>query len=264
MNTSVIDLSAATERKEQHVVPTSDGATLVAAIERAARDPNVDISKMERLFAMRKEIAMEIAERAFNQAMNAAQQDMRPIAADADNPQTHSKYASYAKLDRALRPIYTAHGFSISYDEADSPKAEHIRVLAYVSHKDGYTRTYRTDMPADGKGAKGADVMTKTHAVGAAKSYGMRYLLRAIFNVAVGEEDTDGNDPKPPAVQAPEGYEHWKADMTALADEGIDALQDAWKKSNKYRGYAAVIDAAWWTSTKRKAVQASRPREMPR
>ena len=48
-------------------------------------------------------------------------------------------------------------------------------------------------MPADGKGAKGGEVMTKTHAMGAATAYGMRYLLKMIWNVAVGEDDTDGN-----------------------------------------------------------------------
>jgi hypothetical protein len=48
-------------------------------------------------------------------------------------------------------------------------------------------------MPSDGKGAKGGDVMTKTHATGAASQYGMRYLLKMIFNVAIGEDDNDGN-----------------------------------------------------------------------
>jgi hypothetical protein len=47
-------------------------------------------------------------------------------------------------------------------------------------------------MPADGKGAKGGDVMTKTHATGSAIQYGMRYLLKMIFNIAVGDDD-DGN-----------------------------------------------------------------------
>ena len=37
--------------------------------------------------------------------------------------------------------------------------------------------------------------MTKTHATGAAASYGARYLLKGIFNVAVGEDDRDGNPP---------------------------------------------------------------------
>ncbi len=50
-------------------------------------------------------------------------------------------------------------------------------------------------MPADGKGAKGGDVMTKTHATGAAASYGARYLLKGIFNIAVGDDDRDGNAP---------------------------------------------------------------------
>lgn len=252
MNSSVIDMSRASDRKE--IAPVSEGSALLAVIERAARDPNVDIVKMKELFAMRKEIVLEMAETAFNAAMTAAQSEMRPIAADAQNPQTRSKYASYAKLDKVLRPIYTKHGFAISYDEADSPKPEHVRCLAYVSHSGGYTRTYRRDMPADGKGAKGGDVMTKTHAVGAAHSYGDRYLLRGIFNIAVGEDDTDGNAPKA-VVPAPEGYEKWKADMTALADEGVEALQNAWKKSQGMRGYAATVDAAWWASTKNKAAK---------
>jgi hypothetical protein len=175
-------------------VPVVEGATLLAVISRAAADPNTDVEKMERLMAMYERIEAKNAERAFNEAMNACQKAMRPISADAENPQTHSKYATFAKLDGALRPIYTQHGFSLSYDEGDSPKAEHVRVLCYVAHNGGFTRTYHRDMPADGKGARGNDVMTKTHAAGAAGSYGARYLLKGIFNVAVGEEDKDGND----------------------------------------------------------------------
>jgi hypothetical protein len=63
---------------------------------------------------------------------------------------------------------------------------------ATLTHAAGFTRKYLIDMPADGKGAKGNDVMTKTHATGSATQYGMRYLLKMIFNVAIGEDD-DGN-----------------------------------------------------------------------
>lgn len=168
---------------------------LMEVIARAARDPSVDIDKMERLIAMQERVQARDAELAFNQALNLAQSEMRPIASNASNPQTKSRYATYDKLDRVLRPIYTEHGFSLSFDEGESPKPEHVRVICYVSHKAGHTRTYHRDMPADGKGAKGGDVMTKTHAAGAAGSYGARYLLKGIFNVAVGEEDDDGNDP---------------------------------------------------------------------
>jgi ERF superfamily len=167
---------------------------LMEIIAKAARDPSVDVDKMERLLLMQERVQARDAESQFNVAMAKAQSEMRPVSADADNLQTKSRYASYAQLDRALRPIYAANGFALSFDEGESPKAEHVRILCYVSHVAGHTRTYHRDMPADGKGAKGGDVMTKTHAAGAAGSYGARYLLKGIFNVAVGEDDNDGND----------------------------------------------------------------------
>lgn len=210
---SVIDLSAVQERREQAIVPVTEAVALIQAIERAARDPNIDIVKMKELFAMRKEIAAEAAENAFNDALNLTQAEMGQIASDAVNPQTRSKYATYAKLDGKLRPIYTRHGFSISFNEGKSEKADHVLVLAHVSHRAGHTRMYQADMPADGKGAKGGDVMTRTHAVGAAKSYGKRYLLKDIFNIAVGEEDTDGNDPYPRITETQ------AADLKALVTE---------------------------------------------
>lgn len=166
----------------------------VQMVERAASNPAVDVDKLERLLAMRERMDARRAEDAFNAAMASAQAEMQPVRADANNPQTKSRYASYAALDRALRPLYTKHGFSLSFDTGDAPAPEIVRVLCYVSCA-GHTRTYKADMPADGKGAKGGDVMTKTHAAGAAFSYGARYLLKLIFNVAVGEYDDDGNTP---------------------------------------------------------------------
>lgn len=181
------------------VVPMTRSEAFYAMIERAARDPSVDVAKMERLFEMQEKQRARDAEMAFNAAMTEAQMEMRPIAADAANSQTRSKYASYLALDKALRPIYTKHGFALSFDTGDTPLPDHVRVLCYASHNNGHSRTYKIDMPADGKGAKGGDVMTKTHAVGSAATYGQRYLLKGIFNIAVGEDDdgnsADGNDP---------------------------------------------------------------------
>ena len=50
-------------------------------------------------------------------------------------------------------------------------------------------------MPVDGKGPKGNDVLSKTHATGSGISYGMRYLLIMAFNLTVlkTKEDDDGN-----------------------------------------------------------------------
>lgn len=186
---------AEVQKQETNVAVMNEGTTLLAVISRAAADPQTDVEKMERLMVMYERLEAKKAETAFNNSMSDAQTKMRPISADADNKQTKSSYATYGKLDSALRPIYTQAGFALSFDTDNERTADAVKVLCYVTHTGGHTRTYRVEMPADGKGAKGGDVMTKTHATGAAMSYGMRYLLKMIFNVAVGEDDTDGNAP---------------------------------------------------------------------
>jgi hypothetical protein len=95
-------------------------------------------------------------------------------------------------LDRAVRPIYTKHGFGLSFNTDEAPGPEQARIVCDVCHVGGHTRRYHVDMPVDGKGARGGDVMTKTHAMGSGISYGMRYLLRMIFNLAI-DQDDDGN-----------------------------------------------------------------------
>lgn len=166
---------------------------LMRLIERAASDPAFDVDKMERLVAMH-ERAMALQVKAeFDDAMVEVQKECAPIREDSNNPSTKSKYASYLALDRAIRPIYTKYGFSISYGQGDGAPENYVRIEAYVSRR-GHSRTHHLDMPADGKGAKGGDVMTKTHATGSALTYGKRYLLGAIFNLAIGDmQDDDGN-----------------------------------------------------------------------
>jgi hypothetical protein len=228
---------------------------LAAMFERLALNPDIPVDKLQTLMEMQRTIMREQAEQRFHMAMSAAQAEMRPVAADAENPSTKSRYASYEALDRAIRPIYTAHSFGLSFDTSDSPLADHIRVLCYVTHGAGHARTYRVDMPADGKGAKGGDVMTKTHAAGAAMSYGMRYLLKLIWNIAVGEDDTDGNSASAPTP--PAGYEAWALDLKATADEGLDALNAAWQASKPaFREFLAKRNPQAFNLLKQKAAKA--------
>jgi len=200
-------------------VAQADNAAIMAVIARAASDPQVDVDKLERLMAMHERMKAKQDEATFNGAMNEAQRQIGRIATDSDNAQTKSKYASYAALDRVVRPIYTDAGFSLSFDTGRDASPDSVLVLCYVSHKAGHTRTYSVPMPADGKGAKGGDVMTKTHATGAAMQYGMRYLLKLIFNIAIGKDD-DGNG----ASEAkPRITEKQAADLEALIqDVGAD------------------------------------------
>jgi hypothetical protein len=203
--------------------------SLLAVIARAASDPTVDIEKMDRLLQMQERLEMRGAEADFNEAMTAAQLKMGRIKTNKENSQTHSRYADYAALDRVLRPIYTEHGFALSFTTDEGAPPETVRVLCHVS-RGKFTRTYRVDMPADGKGAKGNDVMTKTHATGAAMTYGMRYLLKMIFNVAIGEDDTDGNMPGDAITQEQADEIKKLIDDLAFEVDGPGADYPAWLK----------------------------------
>lgn len=170
----------------------TEQATILQVIQHAVTDASFDVEKMERLMAMHERMQARQAETEFNSALSRVQGEMGRIAADATNNQTRSQYATYGKLDSVLRPKYTAEGISLSFGTEPAPEGM-VGMVCFVSHIGGHTREYRAQVPSDGKGAKGGDVMTKTHAFGSGTSYGMRYLLKMIFNVAIGEEDDDGN-----------------------------------------------------------------------
>lgn len=172
-------------------VPAAQPTTMLDIIDRASRDPSVDIDKLERLIGMKERMEANAARVEYDRAMAAAQEEMQPIRANMENPQTRSEYADYAALDRAIRPIYARHGFSLSFGTGDGAPDNHVRVVCTVAAH-GHREHPHLDMPADGKGARGNDVMTRTHATGAAITYGKRYLLGMIFNLAVTRDD-DGN-----------------------------------------------------------------------
>lgn len=187
-------MSNAVQKIEDAQTPAvSESAAIIQVIERAASNPDVDVDKMDRLLQMQERIMDRNAKQAFSAAMVDAQTEIHPVVANANNSQTKSRYATFDALDAIVRPIYTKHGFAPSFGTADSPKENHVRVTCDLLHRDGHEKHYYFDMPADGKGAKGGDVMTKTHAAASAMSYGQRYLLKGMFNIVIKGEDDDGN-----------------------------------------------------------------------
>lgn len=157
---------------------------------------NAAMDVIERLTALHREEREYRARVAFDDALSRCQEKLQRISADASNPQTQSRYASYAKLDKRVRPIYTAEGFAVSYGEKDCPTPGKTRFVAYLS-RSGVTREYIKDLSPSTKGPKGNDVMTPIHADASADSYAKRYLLKDIFNIAIGEDDDDGNGGTP-------------------------------------------------------------------
>lgn len=189
---------------------------ILQMIAEASVNPKVDMDKFDRLMAWKDSEEEKLAKKKFNNAMSKCQKEIGRIETDSLNTQTSSRYASYAALDRVVRPIYTKHGFNLSFNTGHHDDPLTLLVLCEVSHKDGFTKDFEVPMPCDGKGAKGGAVMTKTHAAGSAMKYGQRYLLVLIFNLAVGQDD-DGNQAGARPVERI--TESQAADLKALVEE---------------------------------------------
>ncbi len=178
----------------------SEVGAVLSMIERVARDPSVDIDRVERMMNLHRELRKEEAERGFNAAMVAVQARMPQVKRDANNDQTRSKYARLETISAAVDPIIAAHGLSLSFGTDTSSMADHYRIVCDVRHG-AHKERYFADIPIDGEGMKGTKNKTDTHAFGSTMSYGRRYLKLMIFDISLTNEDNDGNrrrhDPEP-------------------------------------------------------------------
>lgn len=190
-------------------LPATPPSSLPSIIERAASDPTFDIDKLQRLLDMQEQHELRTAQNAFSAAHADAEAEMETISADANNPQTRSRYATFAQLDRATRPIYTKYGFSISFTTEPMSTENSLLVVGTLSHRQGHTKRYQVPVPITTVGIQGKAMMTPIHATMSAVSYGRRNLEIMMFNLQIGDDD-DGNRagggvgrrPPPPAGDA--------------------------------------------------------------
>jgi ERF superfamily len=183
-------------------VAVSEGGAILSIIERAARDPNVNIDKMERLFDMHQKMQVREAETAFNAAMATAQAQLEPVRRQTSNSHTGKAYADLATIAEAAQPIISAHGFGISFGTAPATLPDHIRMVCDLTHKGGFTKRYESEFPYDLAGSGGKVNKTRIQAFGSTTTYGRRYMTMLVFNIAT--EDNDGNAPKGPRKSSAE------------------------------------------------------------
>lgn len=191
----------------KHEPPSSEVADytggLLAVIERAARDPSVDIDKMERLLAMQERVQERLAKQAFTEAKLAMRPELPEVTRKghiiikdkSGNITQDTEFARFEDLHDAVIPVITRHNFDLKFKNGMSPEGK-VRIITILSHVAGHEDETYFDLPHDSSGSKNA-----VQAVGSSTSYGKRYGLLAILNIKVVGEDDDGStasykDPK--------------------------------------------------------------------
>jgi len=167
---------------EKHELAVSDVSPMFAMIERAARDPAVDIDKLERLMQMKVSADALAARGAFDEAMASMQPEL-PAIGERGNAAGRYTYALWEDINSAIKPVLMKHGFALTF-RTDFTNG--ITVTGVLSHRSGHREETSITLPADPSGNKNA-----VQAVASSVSYGKRYTAGALLNLTSHGEDDD-------------------------------------------------------------------------
>ena len=114
----------------------SEPVNMLAIIERAAKDPSVDVDKMERLLGMAERMEARRAEQAFNAAFAAFQSEM-PVLVAQTEIKNRGKYAKFEDVMHVAGPILKRNGFAVSFSQEGDDKR--IVVTCTLRHAGGHS-----------------------------------------------------------------------------------------------------------------------------
>jgi len=170
-------------------------APISPLIERAVLDPAFDVAKLDAILALQARQEDRMARQDFNRAMTAAQQAMAPVVRDALNQHTKSRYAKLETISRQVKPIYTAHGFSVRYGSLTPTKPGNVRITCHVAHESGHEEPpLEFEAAFDLVGSQGKANKTEVQGLGSTVSYLRRYMLCLAFDIVLADDDDDGGE----------------------------------------------------------------------
>lgn len=184
-------------------------------------------------------------------ALAKAQGEIQNVVKDAKNPHYKSDYATLDALTDTVRPVFAKHGLAVVQIPTFAEGVVTLEIL--ITHSSGQWIAGDAGAPIPKLDPQG---------VGSATTYLRRYSLAGI--AAIAQTDDDGNAAsarqetrsEPQKVRPPAGFDDWLSDLTAIADDGTEALEAAWKKSNPaYRLHLSTHSRATIDALKAKAAK---------
>lgn len=182
--------------EQRPLAPTSAPAegSMLNFIAQAVADPNVDVTKLQALLTMQREVEADDARRQFTAALHAAQQEMPRVSKRGriklvkdGVSKGELPFATWEDVDTAIRPIMKQHGFSLSFSAGMRPDGTGAIVTARLLHTAGHAQEASIPLPPDVGAGRNA-----LQAMGSTLSYAKRYLAEMLFNIVRENEDDDG------------------------------------------------------------------------
>jgi hypothetical protein len=184
------------KRERALAVSTDANTALLQVIANAARDPKVDVAKMQALYAMHKDAMERQAAAAFAAAMADFKRNPPKIVKDTHVKIPHKAGGGFTEYDHAslghvcdaiitgLADVGISHRWDL--EQLDGGM---IRVTCVLTHAQGHATRTSLHSSRDDSGSK-----NNIQAVGSTQSYLSRYTLLAATGLAAGIPDNDGRD----------------------------------------------------------------------
>lgn len=173
--------------------PTLGTGDMITMIQRAAKDPDVDVAKMERLLAMAERMDDRKAQRLYNEAFAKLQQHMPKIQKTKSVESKGKllyKYADFEHIMDQVQPLLSQYGFSVSFESGVIGSGADARVTqaCIIRHAEGHIEK---NQPFAARIGSGPPNSSASQGDGAASTYAKRFALCNALNIVI-EQDTDG------------------------------------------------------------------------
>jgi len=163
---------------------TTTETSMIAIIEKAIINPDIDVEKMQALLDVQERIMDKHAHIEFNKSMV---ETIVEIPSFEKLTSGHNyKYATFEQINKVVKPILASHDLYVTF-ATDFQSDNYVMVTAEITHKDGFSKKTSMRFPFDSTGSK-----NEVQAVASAISYGKRYMQNALLNITTHGEDDDG------------------------------------------------------------------------
>lgn len=154
----------------------------LSVVQQALTNPNMDMGVLKEMLAMQKEVMAQQAIIDFNNDFSVMSNEIPVIAHTKKSYST--TYTPLEDIVNIVRPILSKNGFSISFNNEQLEKG-FVTVTCQLRHKAGHMIENALTLPTEAV-TKG---MNSMQAIGGAISYGKRYTLCGILNIATTADD---------------------------------------------------------------------------
>lgn len=219
-----------------------------ALLTKAIETPGA-VDAIERIVALRKELASDAAKAAFDEALSAFQSECPIIEKSKGVPDRNGniayKYAPIEHIEAKIRPLLRQHGFSHTFDTDTASAQGWVIAKCIVTHREGHSRTSVAKFPLGTK----TGIMSDTQVYASALTFANRRALQNAYGLVLAGEDLDGMSGKA-KMAGPSSLQPSRDDVKPLAKELWTILAPVrgaalkWDTANQWLWSREILDGA--------------------